>query len=93
MPFSLTPKLNLIARLIVPFVSQPPLSVGGTATSGVSDILTSFFFSPNTGSTDVGCGSGSQPALNDRTDAWHREMERRTDHRGTAAGGADLDWQ
>jgi hypothetical protein len=51
MPFSLTPKLNLIARVIVPFVSQPPLFVGGTAASGVSDILTSFFFSPNTGST------------------------------------------
>ena len=51
MPFALTPKLNLIARVIVPFVSQPPLSVGGTAASGVSDILTSLFFSPNTGST------------------------------------------
>jgi hypothetical protein len=51
MPFSLTPKLNLIARVIVPFVSQPPLFVGGTAASGVSDILTSFFFPPNTGST------------------------------------------
>ena len=51
MPFSLTPKLNLIARVIVPFVSQPPLFVGGTAASGVSDILTSFFFSPNTGGT------------------------------------------
>ena len=51
MPFSLTPKLNLIARVIVPFVSQPPLSVGGTAASGISDILTSFFFSPKTGGT------------------------------------------
>jgi hypothetical protein len=51
MPFSLTPKLNLITRVIVPFVSQPPLFEGGTAASGVSDILTSFFFSPNTGST------------------------------------------
>jgi hypothetical protein len=51
MPFSLTPKVNLIARVIVPFVSQPPLFAGGTAASGVSDILTSFFFSPNTGST------------------------------------------
>jgi hypothetical protein len=37
--------------VIVPFVSQPPLLVGGTAASGVSDILTSFFFPPNTGST------------------------------------------
>jgi hypothetical protein len=51
MPFSLTPKLNLITRIIVPFVSQPPLAAGGTAASGVSDILTSFFFSPNNGST------------------------------------------
>jgi hypothetical protein len=51
MPFALTPKLNLIARVIMPFVSQPPLFEGGTAASGVSDILTSFFFSPNTGST------------------------------------------
>lgn len=48
------PKLNLIARVIVPFVSQPPLFEGGTAASGVSDILTSFFFSPNTGSTSPG---------------------------------------
>ncbi len=51
MPFALTPKLNLIGRVIVPFVSQPPLSEGGTAASGVSDILASFFFSPNTGSS------------------------------------------
>jgi hypothetical protein len=51
MPFSLTPKLNLITRIIVPFVSQPPLAAGGTAASGVSDILASFFFSPNTGSS------------------------------------------
>jgi hypothetical protein len=51
MPFALTPKMNLIARIIVPFVSQPPLFDGGTAASGVSDILTSFFLSPNTGSS------------------------------------------
>ena len=49
MPFTLTPRVNLIARVIVPFVSQPPLFEGGLAASGVSDILTSFFFSPNTG--------------------------------------------
>jgi hypothetical protein len=51
MPFTMTPRLNLIARVIVPFVSQPPLFEGGLAASGVSDILTSFFFSPNTGSS------------------------------------------
>jgi hypothetical protein len=50
-PFSLTPKWNMITRVIVPFVSQPPLFEGGTAASGVSDILTSFFFSPVTGSS------------------------------------------
>jgi len=51
MPFSLTPKWNLIARLIVPFVSQPPLFAGGTAAAGVGDIQTQFFFSPRTGSS------------------------------------------
>jgi hypothetical protein len=83
MPFSLTPNLNLIARVIVPFVSQPPLFEGGTAASGVSDIVTSFFFSPNTGSTVyVGCRSGDEPSVHRRADARHREMERRADHRG-----------
>src|SRR5262245_23906661 len=53
MPFAVTPKLNLIARVIVPFVSQPPLFEGGVAASGVSDVLTSFFFSPNTGSSFI----------------------------------------
>lgn len=57
MPFALIPKMNLIARIIVPFVSQPPLFDGGTAASGVSDILTSFFFSPNTGKS-VTWGAG-----------------------------------
>ena len=51
MPFALTPKLNLVARVIVPLVSQPTLFEGGSAASGVSDILTSFFFVPNTGSS------------------------------------------
>jgi hypothetical protein len=75
MPFSLSPRLNLITRLIVPFVSQPPLFDGGTAASGVSDILTSFFFSPNTGSSFTwGAGpvislpSTSEPTLG--TEKW-----------------------
>ena len=41
MPFALTPTLNLIARIIVPFVSQPPLQTGETPSAGVSDILES----------------------------------------------------
>ena len=46
MPFSVNSDWNLITRIIVPFVSQPPLVDGGSATSGVSDITTSFFMSP-----------------------------------------------
>ncbi len=47
MPFTLSKDLNLIMRVIVPFLSQPPLFEGGTSAFGVSDILTSFFFSPS----------------------------------------------
>ena len=46
MPFALNKDWNLITRLIVPFVSQPALTEGGSPASGVSDILASFFFSP-----------------------------------------------
>jgi hypothetical protein len=49
MPFSLNNDWNLIARVIVPLVSQPPLFAGGESAFGVSDILTSFFFSPSKG--------------------------------------------
>jgi hypothetical protein len=45
-PFTLNEDWNLIARIIMPFVGQPPLVQGGAATSGMSDITTSFFFSP-----------------------------------------------
>ena len=47
MPFQLNEDWNLIARVIVPLVSQPPLFEGGASAFGVSDILTSFFFSPS----------------------------------------------
>src|SRR5215471_13121910 len=46
MPFSINDEWNLIARLIVPMVSQPPLVTNGAAASGISDVTTSFFFSP-----------------------------------------------
>ena len=49
MPFRLNEDWNLIARVIVPLVSQPPLFEGGGPASGVSDVLTSFFFSPSKG--------------------------------------------
>lgn len=70
MPFTLSKDLNLITRVIVPLVSQPALYVGGEPTFGVSDILTSFFFSPsNSGSFTWGAGpvisfpSTSEPTL------------------------------
>lgn len=74
MPFALTPTLNLIARIIVPFVSQPPLQIGGTPATGVSDILASFFFSPNGSSFIWGVGpvislpSNAEPTLG--TEKW-----------------------
>jgi len=46
MPFELNKDWNLISRVIMPLVSQPPLFSGGAATFGISDITTSFFLSP-----------------------------------------------
>jgi hypothetical protein len=70
MPFELNPKWNLIARVIMPFVGQPPLVEGGVATGGISDITTSFFFAPRgKGKLTVGFGpaivlpSTSEPTL------------------------------
>lgn len=69
-PFTLSKDLNLIARVIVPMVSQPVLVEGGEATFGVSDVLASFFFSPaNSGGLTWGVGpvislpSTSEPTL------------------------------
>jgi len=47
MPFAMNPSWNLIARVIVPFVSQPALAEGGSPAFGVSDVFASFFFSPS----------------------------------------------
>lgn len=70
MPFTLTKDLNLVARVIVPLVSQPALFEGGAPTFGVSDVLTSFFFVPSRpGSFTWGAGpvisfpSTSEPTL------------------------------
>jgi hypothetical protein len=46
MPFSLNDDWNLIARVIVPVISQPPLVPGGQPTFGMGDFVTSFFLSP-----------------------------------------------
>jgi hypothetical protein len=62
MPFKLTKDVNLITRVIVPLLSQPALYEGGTPTFGVSDILTSFFFSPS-GSKSLTWGVGPVVSL------------------------------
>jgi hypothetical protein len=74
MPFALNPKWNLIARVIVPFVSQPALADGGEPAFGVSDVLASFFFSPSKPGLTWGVGpaislpSTSVPTLG--TEKW-----------------------
>jgi hypothetical protein len=59
MPFALNKDWNLIMRVIVPLVSQPALVEGGAPAFGVSDVFTSFFFSPSHGGLIWGAG----PAL------------------------------
>jgi hypothetical protein len=55
-PFSISADWNMITRVILPFVSQPSLFDGGAPASGVSDIVTSFFFSPKAGGLIWGIG-------------------------------------
>lgn len=55
-PFSVGKDWNMIMRVIMPFVGQPPLSEGGAAATGLGDILTSFFFSPEQSSVIWGVG-------------------------------------
>lgn len=45
-PISLNEDWNLIARWIMPYVSQPRLFEGAMPTSGLSDIVASAFFAP-----------------------------------------------
>lgn len=74
MPFSLSKDMNLIARVIVPVVSQPALVPGGEPTFGMADILTSLFFSPKQSKIIWGVGPAfslpisSEPTLG--TEKW-----------------------
>ena len=45
-PFSISKDWNVIGRMIVPVISQPPLVPGGETTFGTGDIVASAFFSP-----------------------------------------------
>jgi len=69
MPFGISDNWNMIVRMIVPIIGQPPLVEGGAAASGFGDVLTSFFFSPKSGPFIWGVGpvisipSTSEPTL------------------------------
>jgi hypothetical protein len=56
MPFAMSKDWNLIARVIVPFVSQPALVEGGSPAFGVSDVFASLFFSPSRPGVTWGVG-------------------------------------
>jgi hypothetical protein len=69
-PFTLNDDWNLVARWIMPFVSQPALAPGLEATFGMSDIVFSTFFSPSNSDGAIwGIGpvlslpASSEPAL------------------------------
>ena len=74
MPFALTKDVNMIVRIIAPFLSQPPMAPGAPADFGLSDVLASVFFSPRESSIIWGVGpvlslpSTSQPTLG--TEKW-----------------------
>jgi len=59
MPFSINEDWNLIARVIMPILSQPALVPGGSPAFGVSDVLMTAFVSP----TRPGIIWGVGPAL------------------------------
>jgi hypothetical protein len=68
MPFNLNPRWNLIARVIAPYVGQPVLAPGGVPATGWSDLLASFFFSPNKPGLIWGVGPAiSLPATSEPT--------------------------
>src|SRR5262245_57837539 len=50
-PLQLDEHWNLIMRIIIPFIGQPPFFEGDVSTFGIGDITSSFFFSPNNNSS------------------------------------------
>jgi hypothetical protein len=62
-PFTLNDDWNLIARWIMPFVSQPSLAPGIESTFGLSDVVFSTFFSPRNSESGFTWGVGPVLAL------------------------------
>jgi len=59
LPFSLSPKWNLISRTIVPLVSQSGV-IGNSSQTGLGDTAQTFYFSPNTNKSVIW---GAGPSL------------------------------
>ncbi len=57
-PLKVNDDWNLILRIIVPFIGQPPLFDGDISTFGVGDMTTSFFFSPSNSKNGFTWGVG-----------------------------------
>jgi len=57
-PIALTPKLNLIARVIVPVISQYNISGEGEKQSGLGDAVLSGFFGPSESKNGFTWGAG-----------------------------------
>jgi hypothetical protein len=57
-PLKLNDDWNLIIRIIMPFIGQPPLFDGDVSTFGVGDMTNSFFFSPKTSKSGFTWGAG-----------------------------------
>jgi len=57
-PISLSPKLNLITRVILPIISQQDISAPGVSESGLSDATVSALFSPAVAKNGLTWGFG-----------------------------------
>ena len=57
-PLSITPKLNLITRIIMPVITQYNITGAGEKQSGLSDFVLSGFFSPKEAKNGVTWGAG-----------------------------------
>jgi hypothetical protein len=57
-PISLTPKINLISRFIIPIISQRDITGDGTSQNGLGDAVVSAWFSPSEAKNGLVWGVG-----------------------------------
>jgi hypothetical protein len=57
-PMTLTSKLNLISRVIVPIISQQSINAEGAMQSGIGDVVASGFISPKEAKNGLTWGAG-----------------------------------